>query len=253
MSCDEYIDIASLNAYYKRKYWNECEYEYILIAQEKMPSNLEGFTQIINCPSNYNWMERLDSVLDSIDAEYILLLCEDFFPYVDIKKINFDRLILEMEENNIGLMKIFPRGSKRNLKKMNEYLWEYTPSSPFRISYCVGLWKKSYLKNFTKCHLNVWQAEYYNSISSLDYSEKIVSNFEIPCNAYMHVIMSGTWIRKSYNRMKKDGVPLALLSSRNKMKLLLYLKGIIFNIVMFLCPNVILKLQHRVHVGRGSK
>lgn len=251
MGCDEYVDVSYISAYYKKKYWEDCPYEYCLVTQTEIPENGAIFDRIYTCPAEYNWMQRLDSILNEIDTDYILLMCDDFFPYKKIREIDFEKYIKKMEECNIGLIKIFPFGNGNMLEKVGDGFWKYNDNSPFRISYCVGLWKKNYLMKFTPCHMNAWRAEYENSIQSLQYPEAIFATDEISPNSFIHGVMSGMWQWDAYYKMKKDGVPKAVLGVRKKKKIKFYIKDIVYNIAMRICPNTLLDIQHKFNVGRG--
>lgn len=251
MGCDEYIDVSYVSAFYKQKYWNNCPYDFCLVTQTKEPKNSSVFDKIYKCPVEMNWMERLDSVINKIETDYILLMCDDFFPYKDIKKVDFEKYIEKMEQSNVGLMKIFPSGNKKLLENVEDGFWRYRKDSPFRISYCVGLWKKNYLMRFTPCHLNAWKAEHENSLDSIHYSEEIFETNQISKNTFVHGVMSGMWQWDAYFKMKKDEVPYEVLCCRKKKKIKFYLKDIVFNIVMKICPRFILNTQHKFNVGRG--
>ena len=87
MSCDKYQDVVSSFCSSFEKFWPNSEFDRFLVSETiDSAASSKVFQHKIFVGNGLDWMGRLNLALQQIQADYILLLCDDYFlvaPYED--------------------------------------------------------------------------------------------------------------------------------------------------------------------------
>lgn len=250
VGCDEYVDVAILNAYYKNMYCSNCAFKYYLVTQQKCKELDKTYDEIIYAGKNAAWTDRVLLALKQIDTDYIILLCDDFFVHQEISSEWISEQIEFMEKENVGFIKLMYSGAPKKENKFENGYWNLVEEEVFRVSFTAGLWGKKYLEKLLNKGESAWEAERTCCLNSRNYQEQIAVVDKQYIDIF-HTVMSGGWIRKAYRRFVKDEIPSELYEHRKKKSIYIYIKDLIYNIIMHIFDQEqILKLQNKMKIGR---
>lgn len=201
MGCNEYHDIADLNAFFLKKYWND-ETKKVYVTETKMPQR-ESFDLVVTTEENMKWCLRLSQALEKIDTPYVIMLCDDFFisKQVDYKKIN--ELINVCVENKLGCLKLMPAADGYEI--INEQLGN-SKNGMYRITTMPAIWEKNYLKKLAELGGSAWDFELKGSKYSLELDEEVWCTRRCELE-FVHAINKGQWEYPAIKLFKRDAVP----------------------------------------------
>lgn len=169
-SCDKYED--AWNPFFKlfSIMWHDCPYDIYLNSETKEYNCSFMHIKTICGGKNLAWSERLKNCLSQIDADYIILLIEDFFLMSPVNENFLNEAIKVIIHNKrIGFISFNPdlekEGYNWDMSKAYNKDFNYIgKKSYYRINAQANLWRKSFLVKMLRNHENAWEFEDYGTV-----------------------------------------------------------------------------------------
>jgi len=194
-----------LNAHDSKSGWHKI---YHLTETKKIKE--EGVVTIqSNTPVSPNfWSENLLMALKKMEADYFVLLLEDFFLN---NRIDFNRLHSHFQfiENHpeVGCIRLCmsPGG---DIPSHIEGYSEHSSKQPFQISTQAAIWKKTYLENLIKKGEHPWDFEICGSQRAAKLPEKVfVVQEEKPfCISYFNGVIQGKLTQRAKKHLELNNL-----------------------------------------------
>jgi len=161
-SCDRYEFLFKGFEFFFTKHWDfsiPCNYYF---ATEEKHVTINGFKNIQS--GNGEWTNRLATLLNQLDEEYILYFQEDMWLMTDVNARFFTTLFAEAEKNNWLQVKLHSSEVYKttptplyiegfNITKLNN------AASDYLMSHQVTLWNKQYLLQQLPPNEHPWRNE----------------------------------------------------------------------------------------------
>lgn len=167
----------------------------------------------VNTPNTKTWSERMISVVDGIETEFVFFLLEDFFIQSPFNLQQFNKVIDFMRNNpDVGAVHTTP--SSRFESIPDEMFFERT-FEELRITVTAVIWRKDYLRKMLRKHEDIWQFEWYSGFRAQKlYTERIMQyNQHYPiiyeyCVAISdgYGITESKWLPKNKELFDKYGI-----------------------------------------------
>ena len=206
------------------RYWSDCKYKIYLI-NNNIKYEKEKIT-IINTGDEVNWFDRTIKSLEQLDEKYIMFLLEDYFISKKISNDYIDKIISDMEENEI----FFVRLSNAGIKYKRKYeIVQY--NIPYYISLQPGIWNRKKLIDILKNIENgktPWDFEVY-FLKNRRKTNDIVKGVWYHYNdilGYKNGVLQGKWIRETLNFYKSKGIN---IDTKNR-KIMSYKETFIYDV-----------------------
>ena len=142
LSFDKYSDLWPVYFDCAKKFWHAKMPTY-LVTNEKEPK-FEN-VQVVTTGPEISWSHRAKKAVEAADAEYILLMLEDYYVTSEVTDSSIGSLISFMEENDADYLRIytfpemhFKDGGERGIHKVPE-------ESLYGVNLQASIWKKEYL------------------------------------------------------------------------------------------------------------
>ena len=137
VSCDRYSDLWDPFLQVFRRHWADCPFPLFLGSNHKI-SHDPGVTTIA-IGDDRGWGAGLQSLLDRLGAEYVLLFLEDFFLEEAVDTTNVLRLAEIAGRNKLGCLRLTPNPPPSQQVEGSPGLGWILPGDPYRVSTQVAL------------------------------------------------------------------------------------------------------------------
>lgn len=141
---DTYEDVLLIFLKCFRKFWKDCPYEVVISTNTK---EYKGVTTYKNYLTNDGWMDRAIPVLKQIEAEYILLLCDDL---IITEKVDSDRIkqvfrdVIDYKIDFCGLTSHSSRVGGKKLYSNSDVLY-VRRNRPYALNLQAGIYRRKFL------------------------------------------------------------------------------------------------------------
>lgn len=173
---DGYYDIWEDFLELLERNWSDNLYPvYIVNNTKEIKFERNYNVKVLHAGDDAEYSRKVQMAVDSIDADYYLLLLEDFFLSENVNNQNIIDIISNMEQNNLKYcrMTIPDFLSKRDLRKP---FGKITEKFEYTVSCQPSIWEKSFLK---KCigteNYNAWVFEGIYAKSTEAHSKDFLS------------------------------------------------------------------------------
>ena len=210
-SCDAYSDLWDLFFLCMSDYWGGCEYPIILNTESKCYSlpvgmNFEVRVHQYASGSTDHWGARLLSTLNGTEAEFVIVLYDDFFLNAPV--------IQERLMEYLGLMSGSPAIDVIYLTKLlgvekgparEDGLAVVNPTADYRLNSSPAIWRKDALIKFTGRQDNPWAWEYFGSYRTFSEKSIFLAIADSGCDVYPYdyrkggAIYRGKWVKEVIN------------------------------------------------------
>ena len=167
-SCDAYQDIWDPFFTLMDVYWKDCPYPvYLNTEYVNYDKQYKSFhVKSLNCLSKrtMTWSERMKSVLERIDEEYVFVLVEDFFLRERVQTELIEHLIKMMDgDSNMCQVQFFgtrtncDNGVQNTMKQIIDM--EKIDRGKAKVVFVPTLWRKSTFMKWLRPHETIWAFE----------------------------------------------------------------------------------------------
>ncbi|MBR6339291.1 MAG: hypothetical protein IKR63_04070 [Alloprevotella sp.] len=201
-SCDAYQDIWDPFFTLMNRYWADISYNVYLNTEHlEYSKNFDNFiVKSLNNTSSkkLTWSERMLSVLDRIEEEYVFILVEDFFLRENVQTDLIEKLLEMMDEDkNICQFQLF--GTRINCDKgvsnvmSSSIQMDKIERGKAKVVFVPTIWRKSILKKWLRPHESIWAFESQASKRAYRWNYK-----ETVYRVYSPAIFNYLWEKDCY-------------------------------------------------------
>lgn len=179
---DGYYDIWEDFLELKSRFWPDCPYPTYLVNNNKdLEFKKEYDVTVLHAGADAEFSRRVQTAVENIDADYLLLLLEDFFFSMPIETDPLQHILSYIEGNNISYYSMPIRefvGDYYFHKKVKhaKHLRIIRSSDEYTVTCQPAIWSKDFLK---KCigtgNYNAWVFEGIYTKSTLAHSNEFLS------------------------------------------------------------------------------
>ncbi|WP_343084306.1 hypothetical protein [Blautia producta] len=146
---DGYVDIWRDFIRYFKIYWADCPYDFYIVDNE-IQMDIDNIT-FINAGKDAEYSRKVQMAIEQINADYYLLLLEDFFFGTRLDKDILEPIMNFIEEEKIEYYGISSLSSfskyKSNLYDVSKgYLYKINPKNRYTLGCQAVIWEKNFLK-----------------------------------------------------------------------------------------------------------
>ncbi len=168
---DGYYDMWEDFLELKEKFWKDCPYPLYIVNQTKEIEFKKKYdVTVLHAGEDAEYSKKVQLAIDAIDADYLLILLEDFFFSRSLSGGILDERLFIMKENNIKYCSMPLPGFYQDLMKKygnrKDFMLEFNQNAEYVISCMPSIWEKSFLKScIGSGNYNAWvfEAIYLNS------------------------------------------------------------------------------------------
>lgn len=220
-SCDRYADAWKPFFILWKKYWPECDYPFVLNTERENYHSELFSVKTVKGGKGKTWSRRLKNCLNQIDTEFVLLCLEDYFLQRPVDTKIFQAALRTMREDPLAGVIQFAIDIETKFDRsvtVNEYFspvpkYEKTMSNG-RIFCVLSLYRTKYLKKLLLPSETPWDFEYFGSIRSQWYREKVYREndnhercfFYYIEPKYGYAISRGKWLPKNQELFEENGI-----------------------------------------------
>lgn len=214
---DGYYDIWEDFLELKTRFWSNCPYPLYIVNESKdlkFSKNYE--TMVLHAGDDALYSRKVQKALDEIEADYFLLLLEDFFFSKPLKDAVLNDILNIMNQHNLFYMRMpmkeFKGSSKGSKYKDFDTILNIETNSEYTVSCQPSIWKKDFLK---KCigngNYNAWVFEGIYAMSRDAHTEQFLQYCKIESSnilGLVHGALQGKMLPKTVDIIRASGYEL---------------------------------------------
>jgi hypothetical protein len=223
-----------------KKNWQSCPYDLFVVSDLKM-SNPEPFIPIID---SGDWMARLNTALENIKSDFVLLLLDDYFIGRNANFLGLENIISRLQNEDINCVRLIniPVIKRQHAKCINNNILKIYADHPYVLNLQVTIWKKNKLKEIiNKGDGSAW-----------DFEVHTLKNFSKECNFgeekfyfcsenlldIKNAVIKGAWVPDIDTYLQNEGID-AVSTERKKMTHFMWIKYRLKSYLSVICPLAI--------------
>ncbi len=190
---------------FRKKFTNPCN---LFLSVDKLPKDKivdNIFVIEEKIPENSTWSNRVLNACKEIQTKYVLLLIDDVFFTEKVDLVKLEEFLTCMKNLGLKSLKLFYEANFKPelLIPGTEKLGIFNFGVVNRINTHATIWETSFLQEILEPSESIWEFEVNGTFRSnaTFYIGGVTSTFF----KYDLGIVKGSWERKIYNRLKKDG------------------------------------------------
>ena len=175
------------------RFWPNCPYKkYIINNVRELEYEKKYKVEVIHAGEDAEYSRKVQSAIKCIDADYYLLLLDDFFMGEMIYKDPLSDIIRFMKRENIDYysmpLKEFQTNNGKKIYKDISYLRKILPKSEYTVSCQPAIWKRDFLKAcIGEENYNAWVFEGIYTKSKLAHSECFLERLCVDQRNVLHL------------------------------------------------------------------
>lgn len=225
-------------------YWSDCPYSVYIVNNSKELSFEKRYNvNVIHAGEHAEYSRKVQIALDKIDAEYYLLLLDDFFIGAKISNMKVEEILNDIKSNNIKYycMPIPDFFQKKNLNKTGR---KFLESDKYTVSCQPAIWEKNFLHEcIGKENYNAWVFEGIYVKSKMAHEKKFLDNLYIDYRNVLelhHGAVQGKLLPNTVEYF--NGIKYKLKTDRKQLKGIEYINYKLKRLALTLLPDSIKKI-----------
>lgn len=144
-----------------KKFWPDCPYELYIVNNTKSIEESDGI-HVINAGSDAEYSRKVQTALEQIDADYFLLMLEDFYFGKKLPSDILEPIINYIDRENLDYyclssLSSFSKYKSELYDDKKDYLFKINPDYRYTLGCQAVIWKKEFLKKCVgKSNYNAW-------------------------------------------------------------------------------------------------
>lgn len=202
MSCDAYQDLWRPFFTLFWRYWADCPFPVYLCSNCATYADSRVTTLT---PGDYEWSGRLRLSLEQIDAEYVLLLLEDFFLCQPISTDAIRNAVEKIHSLDGVVLRLFPHPGPDSPIPNEKAVGRLHRLAPYRVSTQPAIWNRAELLKLIRDDESIWDFEWNGTLRTRSNVDGFYSCLT-PILAYRHVVERGQWFRSAASKYKNEPI-----------------------------------------------
>ena len=192
MSCDAYGDLWTpfFNLFWR--YWADCPWPVYLGTNQNTFERDQRVTTVKG--GHGTWSSQFRSCLEQIDAEFVLLLLDDYFLDRPVLMPLICERLASLLSLKGAMLRLFPLpGPDRKLQSHSE-IGLVHPRAQYRVSLQAAIWNREHLHSLVDESESIWAFEWNGTERSRRFENEYYATTEAVVH-YWQVIERGEWFR----------------------------------------------------------
>ncbi len=190
MSCDAYQDLWLPFFTLFWRYWSDCPFPVYLGTNTANYQNSRVTTLPVG---DHEWSKRLRLCLEQIDADYVLLLLEDYFLNEPISTKSIRRNLEALDALAGIVLRLYPLPTGPDIAVPGHAgIGVIHPLAPYRMSAQPSIWNRLELLQLLVDDESIWDFEWQGSVRSRERSGGFYAT-EGKAFPHRHVVERGEW------------------------------------------------------------
>lgn len=211
---DGYYDLWEDFLELKEKYWKDCPYPLYIVDNIKNLTYAKQYdVTVIHAGGDAEYSKRIQTALTQINADYYLLLLDDFFFGKNIEGACLDKYIKIMKENSLSYYAIpvcgFTGQGKGEKFNGMKGVYRISQHEEYTVSAQAAIWEKSFLAEcIGKENYNAWIFEGIYCKSKKAHGANFLSKCVVDKNNVLglyHGALQGKMLYSTVNYFKSQG------------------------------------------------
>lgn len=182
---DGYYDIWEDFLELKEKFWKDCPYPMYIVNQTKELAYKKKYdVTVIHAGADAEYSRKIQTAIEQIDADYLLLVLEDFFFSRPVESKLLENVLNIVKENDLDyfsmpLSEFLPNKVGMPFKDY-EGVYDFSPAFEYTLSAQPAIWNKKFLKRCVGSeNYNAWVFEGVYIKSPKAHTEKFLSKCKV--------------------------------------------------------------------------
>ncbi|HEM3688429.1 TPA: hypothetical protein U1D21_001456 [Streptococcus suis] len=190
------------------KNWPDCPYSLYIVNDEKDLQFSKNYNvKVFHSGKKAEYSQRVQTALSEIDAEYYLLLLEDFFIGEKLDKHVLDKIMEFVINNNLDYYRMqLGEFTTFNKKGKVEHI---SPNAEYTVSCQPSIWKKEFLKKCIGTDVyNAWVFEGIYTKAPKAHTEEFLKGCYVDYRNVLclyHGALQGKFLNRTYDHFAKQG------------------------------------------------
>jgi hypothetical protein len=202
-SCEAYSDLwrPCLNLFWR--HWPDCPFP-VYLGSDRLAYD-DPRVGMIFSDRGRNWTNQVRDYVERIEAEYVILLLEDFFIRRSIDTAEVLWCVEAARALNAAMLRLVPR--PRPDRPVNGYNFgRVDVGAPYRVSTQATLWRRDALLDLFRTGESIWEFEVKGSVRSRVMGDGFYCVYKPIIDYGFHVVERGKWFRKEASRFGRMGI-----------------------------------------------
>lgn len=162
--------------------WNDCPYKlYIVNNERELEFSKKYDVNVLHAGKTAEYSRKVQYALDNIDADYYLLLLDDFFVGKKINNEKIEACFSSIISKNLKYYAMpldeFKKSFKGKKVTKNGSIREISPKAEYTVSCQPAIWEKNFLRRcIGKSNYNAWIFEGVYSKASFAHTKEFLEN-----------------------------------------------------------------------------
>lgn len=208
LSCDAYSDVWPPFFALFFRYWADCPYPVVLLANDQVFDHER--VQTVTVGPDRDWSSNLLDALELIECNYLLVMMEDYLLMEAVQTDRIEELFQLFVGSNAACLRLYPAPGPDRLLPNHTDIGEINPGSPYRVSLQAGLWRKDAIRQLLRAGETGWEFEMEGSRRSGALNRPFLSvTWEKRPLTYLSTgVVKGRWIRPAIDLCRSEGIVL---------------------------------------------
>jgi hypothetical protein len=211
VSCDAYRDLWEPFFTLLFRYWTDCPFRIYLGSNHATYPDRRVTTLAVG--EDRDWSSNLLKMLESIPADGVLLLQEDFLIDRPVQTKRVSQLIGYAEAQQAACLRLMPIPGPDTLCADNPEVGAISKGTAYRVSLQAAWWRKENLAAIARAGESPWQFEHNGSRRSNDLSPSFLSlreGIEFPLDYFTTAVVRGFWEPGALELCRRENIPVDL-------------------------------------------
>ena len=252
-SCDAYRDVEGPFIALWRKFWPDCPFETVLLAETERPASAgaPSFDRTIATGPGKTWCQILADALSRIGTPYVMMVMNDYFLEAPVNTQLVLKRLSEAKMFDAANVRLEPNPPGR-VPWPGSDLMEFPKNTAYCVTCQTGIWNREYLAGLAARYKSAWEFERFGSFMLADEKRPLLVSprREFP---FLDAVHKGYWEPWGVRVMAENCVEYAF-SRRGEPPLSVRLREGVKKLVFAIFPwTLIVRVQNALGVGMKER
>jgi hypothetical protein len=205
LSFDRYSDLWPVYFECTKKFWNHNTKPTYLVTNEAMP-RFDG-VRVIPTGSEVSWSYRARAAVEKVDAEYILLMLEDYYFTSAVSDDVMESLFNYAKTNDVDYLRIYPFPKIHFSDKGVERIHPIPKDVLYGVNLQASIWKKEYLKKvLASGNYSAWEFEARQKNGAATQIQGKLYTVDYAPFEMVNGVLQGKWYTPAVKTLRNKGI-----------------------------------------------